>query len=267
VRRMKATVAFALVLTLAFAGAATAGPVLDRIQKKGELVVGMSGDQPPLNVTTRDGRIIGLEADIASRLASDMGVKLRLATIPFAELLPALAEGKIDLILSGMTMTAKRNQRTAFAGPYYVTGKAFLTKQKTIASLKDANGIDAPEYTVAVLKGSTSQLYVEKVLPRARLVATANYDEALDLVLQDKAQVMVADYHFCAFAAFRYKEKGLTTVDAPFTFDPIGAAMPDGDPLLVNLVQNFLSTLNGSGDLRKMTERWFKDGSWLKALP
>ena len=59
--RMKATVALALMLTPAFAGAATAGPVLERIQKKGELVVGMSGDQPPLNVTARDGRIIGLE--------------------------------------------------------------------------------------------------------------------------------------------------------------------------------------------------------------
>ena len=51
------------------------------------------------------------------------------------------------------------------------------------------------------------------------------------------------------------------------TFDPIGVAMPDGDPLLVNLVQNFLSTLIGSGDLKKMTERWFKDCSWLKELP
>jgi len=267
VRVMKATVALALLLTLAFAGAATAGPVLDRIQKKGELVVGMSGDQPPLNVTAKDGRIIGLEVDISSRLASDMGVKLRLATMPFAELLPALSEGKIDLILSGMTMMTKRNTRTAFAGPYYVTGKAFLTKQKTIASLKNADGIDAPEYTVAALKGSTSQLYVEKVLPKARLVTTANYNEALDLVLQDKAQVMVADYHFCAFSVFRYKEKGLTTVEAPFTFDPIGVAIPDGDPLLINLVQNFISTLHGSGDLRKMTERWFMDGSWLRELP
>jgi polar amino acid transport system substrate-binding protein len=267
VRRMKATVALALMLALAFAGAATAGPVLDRIQKKGELVVGMSGDQPPLNVTARDGRIIGLEADISSRLASDMGVKLRLATMPFAELLPALSEGKIDLILSGMTMTTKRNLGTAFVGPYYVTGKAFLTKQKTIASLKNADGIDAPGYIVAALKGSTSQMYVEKVLPKARLVTTVDYGEAVGLVLGDKAHVMVADYHFCAFAAFRYKEKGLTTVEAPFTFDPIGVAMPDGDPLLVNLVQNFIASLMGSGDLKKMTERWFKDGTWLKELP
>jgi hypothetical protein len=27
------------------------------------------------------------------------------------------------------------------------------------------------------------------------------------------------------------------------------------------------ASLAGSGDLKKMTERWFKDGSWLKELP
>jgi len=266
-KKMWTMVLLMLAWNLVFTGTTAAGPVLDRVQKKGELVVGMSGDQPPLNATTRDGKIIGLEADIASRLSSDMGVKLRLATMPFAELLPALSQGRIDLILSGMTLTAKRNLKVAFVGPYYVTGKAFLTKQKTIASLKNADGNDAPEYTVAALKGSTSQMYVEKVLPKAKLVPTANYEEALALVLEDKAHVMVADYHFCAVAVARYKEKGLTTVDAPFTFEPIGVAMPDGDPLLVNLVQNFLSTLIGSGDLNKMTERWFNDASWLKELP
>jgi polar amino acid transport system substrate-binding protein len=266
-KKIRAVLLAALVASLAFHGTAVAGTLLDGIQKKGELVVGMSGDQPPLNATTRDGKLIGLEADISSRMASAMGVKLRVARIPFSELLPALSEGKIDMILSGMTMSPARNLKVAFVGPYYVTGKAFLTKKETIASLKNADGIDSPEYVVVALKGSTSQAYVEKVLPKARLVPTKNYDEALDMVLRDKAHVMVADYHFCVVSAVRFREKGLTTVTAPFTFEPIGVAMPDGDPLLVNWVQNFLVTLNGSGDLKKMTERWFNDGSWLKELP
>jgi len=266
-KKMWVLVLSALVWALALHGTAVAGPVLDRIQKKGELVVGMSGDQPPLNATARDGRIIGLEADISSRMASAMGVKLRVASMPFSELLPALSDGKIDMILSGMTMTPARNLKVAFVGPYYVTGKAFLTKKTTIASLKDADGIDKPEYIVTALKGSTSQAYVEKVLPKAHLVPTKNYDEALDLVLRDQAHVMVADYHFCLVSAVRFKEKGLTTVTAPFTFEPIGVALPDGDPLLVNWLENYLAVLNGSGDLKKMTERWFNDASWLKELP
>jgi len=266
-RKIQAVVALGLAVTLFFAGTAEAGPVIDRIQKKGELVVGTSGDQPPLNATTRDGKIIGLEADISMLMADAMGVKLKIAGMPFAELLPALKTGKIDLILSGMTMTPKRNLDVAFVGPYYITGKAFLTKSKTIASLENADGIDSPEYTVAALKGSTSQMYVEKVLPHAKLVPTKDYDEALDLVIRDKAHVMVADYHFCAVSAFRYKDKGLITVKAPFTFEPIGVAMQAGDPLLVNWVENFFTTINGSGDLKKMADRWFNDASWLKDLP
>ncbi len=266
-RKMSRIFAFALALTLTITTAAQAGPILDRIQKNGVLVVGTSGNQPPLNATTKDGKIIGLEVDISTLLASAMGVKLKVVSMPFAQLLPALSEGKIDMIMSGMTMTPNRNMKVAFVGPYYVTGKAFLTKSETIASLKEANGIDAPEYTVAALKGSTSQAFVENVLPNAKLVATDNYDEALDMVIKDEAHVMVADYHFCAVSAFRFKDKGLTTVKAPFTFEPIAAALPDGDPLLVNLVQNFLVTLNGSGDLKKLAERWFTDGPWLKELP
>jgi polar amino acid transport system substrate-binding protein len=266
-KKMNRIFVFALALTLTIAAAAHAGPVLERIQKKGVLVVGTSGNQPPLNATTKDGKIIGLEVDIASLMASAMGVKLKMVSMPFAELLPALSGGKIDMIMSGMTMTTKRNMNVAFVGPYYVTGKAFLTKNETIASLMNADGIDKPEYTVAALKGSTSQLFVENVLPKAKLVTTDNYDEALDMVIKDKAHVMVADYHFCAVSAFRFKDKGLTTVKAPFTFEPIAAALPEGDPLLVNLVQNFLVTLNGSGDLKKMAEGWFTDGPWLKELP
>jgi polar amino acid transport system substrate-binding protein len=266
-KKRQAIVALGVVLTLFFAGSAEAGPVIDRIRSKGELVVGTSGDQPPLNATTRDGKIIGLEVDMATLMASAMGVKLKMVGMPFANLLPALKEGKIDLILSGMTMTPKRNMDVVFVGPYYVTGKAFLTKLSTIASLEKADGIDKPEYTVVALEGSTSQMYVEEVLPHAKLVPTKDYDEALDLVIRDKAHVMVADFHFCAVSAFRFKDKGLITVNAPFTFEPIGIAMQAGDPLLVNWVENFLTTLNGTGDLKKMGERWFQDGSWLKELP
>jgi polar amino acid transport system substrate-binding protein len=66
-------------LTLAFAVAGTAGTVMDRIQKKGELVVGITGSQPPLNATTKDGKIIGLDADIATMIAKNMKVKIKFA--------------------------------------------------------------------------------------------------------------------------------------------------------------------------------------------
>ena len=96
-------------------------PTLDHIQKKGELVVGTSGDMPPLNMTTKDGEIIGLEADIAKLIADGMGVKLRFEKMPFSKLLEALESGKVDIILSEMTITSKRNLKVAFVGPYFIS--------------------------------------------------------------------------------------------------------------------------------------------------
>ena len=91
------------------AGGASAGPVLDDIVKRGELVVGISGEQPPLNVIAKNGGVIGLDADLAAAIAGSMNLKVRFAKMPFAELLPALQAGKIDMVVSGMTMTPERN--------------------------------------------------------------------------------------------------------------------------------------------------------------
>lgn len=115
---------------------AAAGPVLDGVLKKGELVVGMTGDQPPVNATTKTGGIIGLDADLARVIAASMNLKVRFAKMPFAELLPALLAGKVDMIISGMTMTTERNLKAAFIGPYHVSGKGILTKIASLEILK-----------------------------------------------------------------------------------------------------------------------------------
>jgi len=117
------------------------------------------------------------------------------------------------------------------------------------------------------LKGSTSQSFVQNVIPKAKLVTTKNYEEALDLVLQGKADAMVADYPFCVVSAFRYREKKLIALDEPFTYEPLGIAISANDPLLINWLENVLLTLEGSGALEMLTEKWFKDASWLNELP
>ena len=242
-------------------------PVLDRIMKKGELVVGTAGSMPPLNMTTKNGEIIGLEADLAGYIADAMDVKLKLQAMSFSELLPALESGKVDMILSGMTITPRRNLKVAFVGPYFVTGKAFLTKVKRIASAKKASEVNSPDTTLTALQGSTSQLFVEKSIPKARLVTAKNYDEAVNLVIEEKVDAMIADYPICMLSVFRYPDKGLLSLFTPITYEPIGIALPANDPLLVNWLENLLNSLKGSGQLETLRAQWFKYGSWLHKLP
>ena len=246
---------------------ASASPVIDRIVQRGELVVGMAGNMPPMNMTSKEGELIGYEVDLAKAMAAAMGVRAKLAVISFAELLPALRSGKIDLILSNMTITPGRNLKVAFVGPYFTSGKAFLTKIKTIAMAEEPGDIDAKKTKLVALKGSTSQAFVEEAIPEATLVAANDYDEAVKMVLEDKVHAMVADYPICVVSVFRYPHQGLLSVVTTLTYEPIGVGVPAGDPLLVNWVENFMGIAEETGLLQELKEKWLLQADWLHRLP
>jgi polar amino acid transport system substrate-binding protein len=261
-----------IVLLAGFLGSALAGdasrvaPVLDRILAKKELVVGTAADMPPLNMTLKDGRIVGMEVDIATMMANSIEVKLTLKPMNFSDLLPALEAGQIDLIISGMTMTPLRNTQVAFAGPYFGSGKSVLIKKENAASLQSTQMMNNPDVAVAALKGSTSQRFVERVAPKAKLVLTDNYDQAVAMVLDGRVRAMVADFPICMVSVYRYPDKGLTTLKNPLNYEPLGIAQSPGDQLFLNWTQNFIAYLVASGELNLLRQKWFEDASWVPQL-
>jgi polar amino acid transport system substrate-binding protein len=243
------------------------GAVIHRIQQRGELLVGTAGDMPPLNMTTRDGKVIGYDADLGRYISKAMGVQLKLKTMPFSELLSALESGKVDMVISGMTITPKRNLKAAFVGPYLSSGKCFLTKLDSLASAEDTDEIDVSNMTLTALKGSTSENFVKALLAKAKYLPADNYDEGVKMVLDGKVDAMVADYPICATSIIRYPEADLASLFTLLTYEPLGIALPPNDPLLVNWMQNLLNGLDGSGILKELKAKWFEDASWVKELP
>jgi polar amino acid transport system substrate-binding protein len=242
-------------------------PVLDRIMAKKELTVGTAASMPPLNMTAKDGEIIGMEVDLARLFANAMEVKLTLSRMDFNQLLPALEKGQVDMVLSGVTMTPQRNLKVAFVGPYFASGKSVLTKKKNVESVDELAKMNHPDKVLVALKGSTSQMFVEKLIPKAKLVLADNYDQAVASVQNDQAVAMVADYPICMVAVYRYPDAGFITLGKPISYEPIGVALPANDPLLVNWVQNSLNFIEKSGEFEGLIQRWFKDTSWISRLP
>ncbi len=242
-------------------------PVVDRIQETGVLRVGMTGDYPPLNVLDRSGTNIGLEPDLAHALARALDVELEVVNKPFVELLPALKAGEVDLVMSGMTMTPERNLGVAFAGPYFVSGKAVLTKSSTLARTQSFDALDRSQISLAVLDGSTSQTFLQRSTPNAEVMAAPTYDAAIQMVLDGTADALIADYPVCVLAVMRNPDAGLATVVSPLSFEPIGMALSADDPLFVNLVQNYLVTLEGTGLMEELRRQWFENPSWLAEVP
>ena len=87
------------------------------------------------------------------------------------------------------------------------------------------------------------------------------------MVRDDRALAMVADAPICLVSVYRYPEAGFATLDKPLSYEPIGVALPPNDPLLVNLIQNIISTLNKTGEMETIMKQWFRSTDWLKQLP
>ena len=247
--------------------AESASPVLDRVFQTGILRVGMSGDQPPFNMTTTKGQIIGMEPDLANALADSMGVRAEFEKKPFGDLLKALEKGEVDLVLSQVTMTTARNTRVAFVGPYFISGKAILTRSKTLSEADETEDINMTGIRLSALAGSTSEAFIRESVPTARLVATPTTDLAIEAVIDGKVDAMVADLPVCAVAVLRHPDAGQLTIGDPFTFEPIGAALPPNDPLFLNLVENYIDILEGTGLMEQLEAKWLNNDAWLAQLP
>jgi ABC-type amino acid transport substrate-binding protein len=266
---------FAMVLALSGLGSPTAdaaeassdSPVLARIVSGGTLRVGMSGNQPPLNFKGKDGTMMGLEVDLATTLAVLMEVKLEIVQKPFGELLGALQKGEVDLVMSGMTITAERNLKVAFVGPYYLSGKSILTRSTALAQADEAGDLDQADLKLVALEGSTSQRFVEELIPKASLVTTKDYDDAVKLLLEDEVQALVADHEIVALTAMLHPKENLVTLARPLTIEAIGIAVPPGDGLLMNFLENTLGALEASELLGALRSRWLQQGDWVQQLP
>jgi polar amino acid transport system substrate-binding protein len=242
-------------------------PVLRRIVETGTIRIGMSGAQAPLNAKTRSGELIGLEVELAKFLGESLGVEVEFVMRPFPELLPALKKSEVDIVMSGMSITAERSLEAVFVGPYMLSGKSILTSSSALASATKAADLNRENLRVAALRNSTSADFVAKRLPLTKLVTVENYDAAIELVIKGEIDAMVADLPACIFAVLRHPDDGLMTLSAPLTVEPIGIAVPASELPLQMLLDSYLSAFADSGLLEMLQVEWLEKDAWVSQIP
>jgi polar amino acid transport system substrate-binding protein len=242
-------------------------PVLDRVIENKELRIGMSGSQPPLNVKSRTGELIGFEVDLAQGISSALGAKAKIITMPFGDLLAALNDGKVDMVMSGMAITAERSTQASFIGPYLMSGKSILTKSDVLARASDSESFNRGDLKLAALANSTSQKFVEQVAPEATLVKVQDYNEAVEKLISGEIDALVADMPICLLTMLRYPNEGFVTTKTPLSVEPIGIAVPRNDPAFSELIRNYVNAYGKMGVMAKLRKKWFENDTWIAALP
>jgi len=239
---------------------------LQALVERGELRVGVTAEQAPLNMYNQSGELMGLDIEIVEALAQAMGLTVSYEVMPFSKLLPSVESGNLDMAVSGITITPERNARVAFAGPYLISGKVALTKSREIADALSVKELNKDQYTFAAVNGTTSVDFAKHSLPNAKLVTSDNYNDAIQLVIDNKVDAFLADDPVCRLATWRNPDAGLLVQHTPLTVEPLGIALPANAPLLVNLVENYLEMLEYTGLLGQYKANWLTNGSWVSEI-
>ena len=230
---------------------------LSRIQERGELILGTSGNMPTMTQVDASGKVTGFDIDIARLMANVMDVKLVTKVMPFSELLPALEAGKVDVVISNVTITPKRNLRVAYVGPYLTSGKCIVTRDKALAEAKKSPDLNTPATRLAALKGSTSEDFAKELFPQATIVTVEDYADAAGMLKDGKVGGLLTDYPICVATLKNNPDAGFVSLFSLLTYEPIGIALPANDAQFINWTNNFLQRLEGTDTLKGLSKLWF----------
>ena len=172
---------FMTVVPLSTQHAQAADNSLEKIQKKGVLVMGTSPDYPPYEFqATVNGKstVVGMDVQIGKKVAKDLGVKLKIKSMSFDSLLVALQTGKIDMIISGMNPTPARRKNVAFTHVYYQGGYDIVINKADKAKYKNKDSFKGG--TLGAQTGTTQYNAVKK---QTKNTASKGMTSQSDLIL------------------------------------------------------------------------------------
>jgi polar amino acid transport system substrate-binding protein len=228
----------------------------DKPEAKDSLTVGMELAYPPFEMTDEQGTPKGVSVDLANELGKALGKKIVIQNYAFDGLIPALKSGKIDLIISSMTITDERKQSIDFSDPYLSTGLCLLVgKRSPVQSIDD---LDRPGVTVAVKKGTTGHTYASRSIKKARLLVLDKEAAAVLEVVQGKADAFIYDQ----MSTYQNWKKNRDTTRAlliPFQKEQWGIALRKGDDQLKGQINQFLKTFREQGGFERLGDTHLKE--------
>ena len=222
---------------------------------KPALRVGMAPNYPPI-IFKEEGRLTGLEADLARGLDEDLGRRIELVELDWEALIPALEAGQIDVIMSGMSITEGRKRHVRFVESYLQVGQMSIIRKADRLQLGSPSLLLRTRRRVGFVKGTTGAAYVQESLPQAEHVPLFSTDEGLQALRQGTIDAFIHD----AVTAWRVGEHEstdiLTASFSPLTEEYLAWAVRKTDDDLHRDLQGVLQRWKRSGYLREQFRKW-----------
>ncbi|HEV7732035.1 MAG TPA: ABC transporter substrate-binding protein [Candidatus Binatia bacterium] len=228
-----------------------------------ELLVGTSGDSPPYS-TRRAGTIAGLEPDLALEIGKVLDRPVRIVNVPWDGLFDALGDGKVDVVMAGVTVTPERERRFAFTEPYLQTGIVMLIRGADRKRFGSLRAICKRPHTVGVVAKSTGEAYVHDRCSKIDPVVYVTADDAVLAVASGRNDTVVHDAPVLAYLRAQQAVE-LDLVPLGINDEKLAWMVRQNDTALLQALNGALATLRQNGTLDRVLERWIPNLEQVRA--
>ena len=221
----------------------------------GTLRVGMSADYPPLHFML-DGRFAGIEADNAKAVGKIMSRKMKIVQLPLEELVPALKAGKVDVLMSGLSVTAERSQQVAFTDAYLRVGQMAIMHKSRLGRFSQPWAVYREGVRIGVKAGSTGAEFAQRDLPDAIVSEFENTEQAFAALRKGTIDMYIHDAPTSWQLANGMDNDDLISLYSPLTEEMLAWAVRKEDGALLEELNRALTLMRNNGSLQYILNRW-----------
>ena len=220
------------------------------------LRVGISANMPPL-VYKVGRRLQGLEIDFANQLGQYLNREIKFVELAWDKQISSLEAGKIDIIMSGMTITPKRAYRVGFAKPYMRSGQMLLVRmEKAQLYSSGIYSLMGSKPAIGTIENTTGDYFITKTINRANITRYTTSEKAVQALVKEEIDVFVHDAPVICHLAAQNEQSRLTPILQLSNEEQLGWAVNKMDQKLLQEVNGFLAEIDGNQTRQNTIKRW-----------
>jgi len=234
-------------------------PTVDRIQQRGTVLVGTTGDYRPLSYKEPEtGVYWGFCLDVAGEIAKAMDVTVSYVPTSWPTLTADVQANPqtFDFAICGITITDTRKETMLMSDGYLGNGKTILCRKEDADKYKSLADIDSPEVRVMVNPGGLNEKFARANLTQANIIVYQKNEEIPAQVAIGNADIMITEITEAPWYVQNDTRLAAPLLDKPFTRGQIGVLMRKGQEDLLEVVNTTIRQMKADGRLKALHEKY-----------
>ncbi|MCD8099873.1 MAG: transporter substrate-binding domain-containing protein [Oscillospiraceae bacterium] len=218
----------------------------------GKLTVSMSADFPPYENLDDSGDIVGIEVDIMSLIAEQLGLELQIDDMDFDSALLAVQQGKSDMVVSGVTITEERKLVMNFTDSYTTAVQVIVVPEGSEVTLDNLG-----DQLIGTQRGTTGFIYCEDDYGSDHVVGYDSYTLVIQALLNGQVDCVVMDDSVAR--AYVAENPSLSILDTEYAVEEYAFGVDKNNTALLDAVNTVLNALIDDGTVQSIIDQYISE--------